>query len=88
VLLEAMAAGAPVLASDLPAFRAVLEDGQLGTTYPAGDPAALATAALGLLATERVRLEKRDAACRAVRRYDWAVLARDIVLVYEMVLGR
>lgn len=88
VLLEAMAAGAPVLASDLPAFRAVLEDGRLGTTYPVGDPTALAASALELLGTDSLRLGKRDAARRAVRRYDWSVLARDIVLVYEMVQER
>ena len=85
VLVEAMAAGAPVLASDLPAFRSVLEDGRVGTTYPVGDPKALADQALALLADDERRLRLRDAARRAVRRYDWPVLTRDIVLVYEMV---
>lgn len=85
VLVEAMAAGAPVLASDLPAFRSVLEDGRLGTTYPVGDDRALAAEALALLADDHRRLGLRDTARVAVRRYDWPVLARDIVLVYEMV---
>ncbi|HET7326642.1 MAG TPA: glycosyltransferase family 4 protein [Nocardioidaceae bacterium] len=85
VLVEAMAAGAPVLASDLPAFRGVLEDGRLGTTYPVGDAQALAAEALRLLADDHLRLGLRDVARQAVRRYDWPMLARDIVLVYETV---
>jgi phosphatidylinositol alpha-mannosyltransferase len=85
VLLEAMAAGAPVLASDLPAFVAVLEEGRLGTTYPVGQADALATTALALLDDDDHRLGLRDTARKAVRRYDWSVLARDIELVYEAV---
>ena len=42
VLVEAMSAGAPVLASDLDAFRRVLDDGRVGATFPVGDTAALA----------------------------------------------
>ena len=49
VLVEAMSAGAPVLASDLGAFRRVLDDGALGVLFPPGDPAALASRLLGLL---------------------------------------
>jgi len=86
VLVEAMAAGAPVLSSDLPAFRSVLEDGQLGATYPVGDSEALARTALDLLADDDRRLAVRDLAQRAARRYDWSVLTRDIVLVYETVV--
>ena len=49
VLTEAMAAGAPVLASDLDAFRAVLAAAGPGALFPAGDPVALAGALAGLL---------------------------------------
>ncbi|MDO5499399.1 MAG: glycosyltransferase family 4 protein, partial [Propionibacteriaceae bacterium] len=47
VLVEAMAAGTKVVASDLPAFTAVLTDpegGTLGRTFPTGDPVGLARA--------------------------------------------
>ena len=44
VLLEAMAAGAPVVASDLDAFARVLEDGTAGVLVPRGSAAALAGA--------------------------------------------
>jgi phosphatidyl-myo-inositol alpha-mannosyltransferase len=85
VLIEAMAAGAPVLASDLPAFRRVLEQGHLGTLFPVGDSAACADAAVRLLDDDVGRGMLRKAASVAVRRYDWSVLCRDIVRVYETV---
>ncbi|MGH3367691.1 MAG: glycosyltransferase family 4 protein [Nocardioidaceae bacterium] len=85
ILVEAMAAGAPVLASDLTAFQHVLDDGQLGTMFPVGDPDALATAALDLLADDVRRGMLRKAASVAVRRYDWSTLCRDVVRVYETV---
>jgi hypothetical protein len=37
VLVEAMAAGAPVVASDLDAFGRVLDGGRVGVTFPTGD---------------------------------------------------
>jgi phosphatidylinositol alpha-mannosyltransferase len=85
ILVEAMAAGAPVLASDLPAFRRVLEDGKLGTLFPVADTAALADEAVRLLGDDVRRGQLRKAASVAVRRYDWSVLCRDIVRVYETV---
>ena len=48
-----MAAGAPVLASDLDAFRRVLDDGRVGALFPTGDTAALSTALLELLGRPR-----------------------------------
>ncbi len=50
VLIEALAAGAPVVASDLDAFASVLEGGRAGVLVPRGDPAALARALRDLLA--------------------------------------
>ena len=85
ILVEAMAAGAPVLASDLAAFRRVLDDGQLGTLFRVGDGSALAENAVGLLDDDVRRGMLRKAASVAVRRYDWSVLVRDIVRVYETV---
>ena len=38
VTAEAMAAGVPIVASDIPAFRAVLREGQAGELFAAGDP--------------------------------------------------
>jgi phosphatidylinositol alpha-mannosyltransferase len=87
VLIEAMAAGTPVLASDLPAFRRVLGDGAYGSSFRNGDTTDLASRALELLADGPARDEVRDAASRMVRRYDWSSVAGQIVQVYETVVG-
>jgi phosphatidyl-myo-inositol alpha-mannosyltransferase len=87
VLAEAMAAGAPIVASDLEAFRRVLRGGQAGELFPVGDPAALAHAAGRLLDDPRRRASLSAAAREAVRAYDWAVVARDVVAVYETVVS-
>jgi len=85
VLVEAMSAGAPVLASDLGAFRRVLADGDLGTLFRVGDPAALATELVALLGDPQRRAEVAGRASVAVRRYDWRIVARQVFAVYETV---
>jgi glycosyltransferase involved in cell wall biosynthesis len=60
-LIEAMAAGVPVVASDVGACREVLDDGALGLLVPPRDPLALADA------IERIRHEPEAAAERAER---------------------
>jgi len=55
VLIEAMAAGLAVVASDVPACREVLSDGRWGTLAPAGDSGALAHALLSSLARQAFR---------------------------------
>ena len=57
VLVEAMSAGAPVLASDLDAFRRVLDDGALGELFASGDADDLARHLLALLADPAARAE-------------------------------
>jgi len=83
VLTEAMAAGTPVLASDLDAFRLVLDDGRAGVLVPAGAPTALA-AALGELLDDPVRrAELAAAGRRRAAMWDWPVVARQVLQVYE-----
>ena len=89
VTAEAMAAGLPVVASDIDAFRQVLDGGAAGELFTVGDPADLARAAGRLLDDPARRAELSAAALAAVAQYDWSVVARDVIRVYEMVmLGR
>jgi phosphatidylinositol alpha-mannosyltransferase len=86
VLIEALAAGAPIVASDLDAFARVLEDGTAGVLVRRGDPVALGAALCDLLGdpARRADLSARGAAVAAA--YDWKVLARRILAVYETVV--
>ena len=86
VLIEALAAGAPIVASDLDAFARVLEQGEAGVLVPRGDAAALARALGDLLADPARRAELTERAARVAAGYDWAVLARRILAVYETVV--
>jgi phosphatidyl-myo-inositol alpha-mannosyltransferase len=89
VTAEAMAAGVPIVASDIPAFRQVLRDGRAGELFGVGDAADLARVMARLLDDPARRAELSVAALDAVADYDWDVVARDVVSVYEtVVLGR
>lgn len=85
VLVEAMSAGTPVLASDLGAFRRVLDDGALGVLFDVGDARALADGLAGLLDDMGARQRLSAAASVAVRRYDWSRVADQVLTVYETV---
>jgi phosphatidyl-myo-inositol alpha-mannosyltransferase len=86
VLVEAMASGAPIVASDIDAFRQVLRNGKAGELFEVGNPAGLAAAADRLLDDPAYRADLATAALAAVRELDWSVIARDVVRVYEAVV--
>jgi phosphatidyl-myo-inositol alpha-mannosyltransferase len=86
VLAEAMAAGAAIVASDLDAFRQVLRGGEAGELFENGDAEGLAAAAARLLDSPSLRAKLAAAAAVAVREFDWAVVARDVLRVYQAVV--
>ncbi|KGN40601.1 glycosyltransferase family 4 protein [Knoellia aerolata] len=86
VLVEAMSAGAPVLASDLEAFVAVLGSGPAGRTFPVGDSAALARAVVELVGDPGERQRLSDLGLRRARSFDWGVVAERVMAVYETVI--
>lgn len=87
VLVEAMSGGAHVVASDLPAFDAVLASGRYGTLFPRGDSQALAGALLEVLADREASGRLRAEAAQGVRRYDWSVVTEEVLAVYDMAIG-
>jgi phosphatidylinositol alpha-mannosyltransferase len=87
ILTEAMSAGVPVVASDLDAFRRVLDDGRAGVLTPVGDPVALAVALRGLATDPGRRAGLAAAGRRRVSAFDWSVVAGQVIRVYEQAIA-
>lgn len=87
VLVEAMSAGTCVVASDLGAFRRVLDEGAAGVLFRTGDSADLARTLLEILGDDDRRAEVAARGEATVRRYDWSVVTDEVLTVYEMVLA-
>ncbi|MEU9125625.1 glycosyltransferase family 4 protein [Streptomyces sp. NPDC048506] len=85
ILVEAMSAGAPVLASDLDAFAQVLDQGDAGELFANEDADALAAAAVRLMGDPARLAELRERGSRHVRRFDWSTVGADVLAVYETV---
>ncbi|WP_338538152.1 glycosyltransferase family 4 protein [Janibacter terrae] len=89
VLVEAMAAGAPVLASDLAAFQRVLDGGRsgmAGATFANERPEDLAARAVELLRDPARLRALSELGQERARVFDWQVVAKEILAVYETVL--
>lgn len=83
ILIEAMSAGSFVVASDIPAFRAVLGNGTFGRQFPNEDSHALARAVIESLNSPELREQTREAAQEEAHRYDWSNVASQVLAVYE-----
>lgn len=81
VLLEAMAAGVPVVASDIRGYRAVLTDGQAGRLVPPQDARALAEAIIQLLQDPARRQVMGRQGQSQAQEYTWPRIA-DLILHY------
>jgi phosphatidyl-myo-inositol alpha-mannosyltransferase len=87
ILLEAMAAHAPVVASDIDAFRRVLGGGSAGELFKVGDPGSLASS-IGLLLDDPARRRRlATAGAKAVAPFDWAVIVQQVLRVYELAIA-
>ena len=86
ILAEAMAAGAPVVASDLESFSHVLDDGDAGWLFPAGDAQALADELETLLADPQLRASLSRKGSVRVQDYDWPGIVDRVIAVYETVV--
>lgn len=88
VLIEALACGVPVVASDGPGVRSVVEHGSDGLLIPAGDVIALETALAMLLENESSRqfmgLRGHQ---RITTYYDWRRIGDELVAIYEVLLA-
>ena len=83
VLVEAMAAGLPVIASDIPGYREVIRGGMDGLLVPPSDAGALAAAAARVL-DDPALAERLSTAGRArAATYDWSVVTARLEAIYE-----
>jgi hypothetical protein len=87
-LLEAMASGATVVASEIPGYDEVVLNEGTGLLVPPRDAPALAAALDRVLGDAELRKRLSGHALRAVRRYDWERVTGEVLAVYEEVASR
>ena len=87
ILAEAMAAGAAIVASDLPAFESVLGGGRFGLTFKNEDSSDLAKKIIALSNNPSNRDQLRQRAREGARKFDWSEVGPEVMNVYEIARG-
>jgi phosphatidylinositol alpha-mannosyltransferase len=87
VLVEAMAAGLPVVATGIPGYREVVDDGVEGLLVPPRDSVALAAALRRVLEDHELSKALGEAGRARARRYSWDVVGPEIEAVHAEVTG-
>jgi phosphatidylinositol alpha-mannosyltransferase len=86
ILAEAMAGGAAVVASDIPAFADVLGNGQYGALFESENSENLAKVIIDLLRDDAKRKELAAAGALHAQRFDWGQVGEEIFEVYELAM--
>lgn len=87
ILAEALAGGAPVLASDIPAFSSLLGEGEYGELFTSEDPQDLARKAIELLRNSELRSAYSAKGREHAQLFDWSTVAEQISDVYEIAMA-
>ncbi len=87
ILLEAMAAGKPIVAADIPGYRTVLEQGREGVFCQPCDPDDLADKMIALLRDQDLREQMGRAGRAKARLHDWPIITRQVLDFYTEVLN-
>ena len=86
ILAEALAGGASVLASDIPAFDSLLGHGKYGSLFQSENSEDLAKRAIELFNSPELRRTIAKAGREYAQSFDWDVVAERIYDVYEMAM--
>ena len=86
ILAEALAGGATVVASDIPAFDSLLGGGKYGSLFASENSQELAKVCIDLLSDGEKRKDFAARGKEYAQRFDWDVVAEDIFSIYEMAL--
>lgn len=86
ILAEALAGGASVVASNIPAFDSLLGHGQYGTLFESENSQDLSMKIIDLLGDEKKRREIAQRGKIYAQEFDWDVVAEKIYDVYEMAM--
>jgi phosphatidylinositol alpha-mannosyltransferase len=87
VLLEAMACGKPVVATNIQGYASVLANGDEGLLVPPRDEESLADALLSLLHNKPLRLSMGNKGLVKAEKYSWQNITRQVVNYYKVLLG-
>jgi phosphatidylinositol alpha-mannosyltransferase len=88
VLLEAMAAGAPIVASDIHGYKGVVRRGREGLLVPPHEPKELAAAIARLLADPALRAQMSAAGRLRAEDFSWPRVAARVEEYYGFVIRR
>jgi glycosyltransferase involved in cell wall biosynthesis len=88
VLLEAMAAGCPVVGANRGGIPDIVSDGVNGCLYNPDDPSSLVRAVRRLLGDAATRLQLRQAARSEAERWGWGGATQQLRGYYRQVLDR
>jgi phosphatidylinositol alpha-mannosyltransferase len=86
ILAEALAGGASVVASDIPAFDSLLGHGKFGTLFESENASDLAKKVIELLGDDSQRKSIAESGKIYAQQFDWDVVAEKIYDVYEMAM--
>jgi phosphatidylinositol alpha-mannosyltransferase len=86
ILAEAMAGGATVVASDIPAFADVLGNGEFGALFESENSENLAKVIIDLLRDDSKRKELAAVGVIHAQRFDWSQVGEEIFEVYELAM--
>ena len=87
ILAEAMAGGAPILASDIQAFRDLLQDGKYGALFQNESSGDLAKKCIELLSDAELRERLSSSGFEHALTFDWKSVASQILDVYEVAIA-
>ena len=88
VLLEAMATETPILCSDIPGYRTLMEEGKEGLFFKARDPNSLAEKMIALLGDRKIMVDMgRHGRAKALS-YDWRKVSKQVLDFYCEVLDK
>jgi phosphatidylinositol alpha-mannosyltransferase len=85
VLLEAMASGTPVVATDIPGYASVVTHGQEGLLARPHNPRSVADCLLKLLNDKQLRLSMAERGVATANKYCWENVSRQVVDYYTSI---